>query len=209
MWYRISMNTKSLLPILFSTILLCGCNSQKSIDGQVFVSTKGGESIKLGSVAVSVVKEKDFTPLFIKFTNSVSLFLSENKSEIENYIKVIQYMKELKTDEMSDYELRQFRNWSSSTTVKRAENMAKKIDEFNTANIDSICSCPIEYSITTDAEGKFHLSFKGRGGYFLVAHAERRTFDKTESYYWIVKIQNTSNQTILLNNSSMVELELF
>src|ERR1035437_5296488 len=134
MWYRISMNTKSLLPILFSTILLCGCNSQKTIHGQVFVSTKGGESIKLGIVAVSVVKEKDFTPLFSKFTNSVSLFLSENKSEIENYIKVIQYMKELKTDEMSDYELRQFRNWSSSTTVKRAENMANKIGDFNTAN---------------------------------------------------------------------------
>jgi hypothetical protein len=58
----------------------------------------------------------------------------------------------------------------------------------------------------TDADGKFALKLPGPGKYALAARAERRVYDKTERYFWIVWVEagGKGPDQIMLTNQNML-----
>jgi hypothetical protein len=61
----------------------------------------------------------------------------------------------------------------------------------------------------TDADGKFALKLPGPGKYALAAHAERRVYDKTERYFWIVWVDagGKGPDQVMLTNQNMLGQE--
>jgi predicted metal-dependent hydrolase len=58
----------------------------------------------------------------------------------------------------------------------------------------------------TDADGKFALKLPGPGRYALAARAERRVYDKTERYFWIVWVDagGKGPDQVMLTNQNML-----
>jgi hypothetical protein len=61
----------------------------------------------------------------------------------------------------------------------------------------------------TDADGKFALKLSGPGKYALAARAERRVYDKTERYFWIVWVDagGEGPDQVMLTNQNMLGQE--
>lgn len=61
----------------------------------------------------------------------------------------------------------------------------------------------------TDADGKFALKLPGPGKYVLAARAERRVYDKTERYFWIVWVDagGKGPDQVMLTNQNMLGQE--
>jgi predicted metal-dependent hydrolase len=61
----------------------------------------------------------------------------------------------------------------------------------------------------TDADGKFALKLPGPGKYALAARAERRVYDKTERYFWVVWVDvgGKGPDQVMLTNQNMLGQE--
>lgn len=61
----------------------------------------------------------------------------------------------------------------------------------------------------TDADGKFTIKLPASGKYALAARAERRVYDKTERYYWIVWVEagGRGSKQVMLTNQNMLGQE--
>ena len=61
----------------------------------------------------------------------------------------------------------------------------------------------------TDAEGKFILKLPKAGRYAIAARSERKVFDSTEKYFWIVgaDVNENNSNTITLSNNNMFTTE--
>jgi len=66
---------------------LCGCSKQ--IDGQIFVSTQGGMSYKLGSVPVSIVKANDLTPVLKRYISDAQTLKVNGVASIKKIADVV------------------------------------------------------------------------------------------------------------------------
>jgi hypothetical protein len=56
----------------------------------------------------------------------------------------------------------------------------------------------------TDADGKFSLSVP-QGRYVIAAQASRSVFRDTEYYYWLVAVDGTKPQALMLSNDNQVQ----
>jgi hypothetical protein len=82
------MKTPKIMAVLFFYILiiitLTGCNREASLEGEIFIVTQGGQSIKLGLVEVLAIPEIDAQ----KYINEKDLASLQKKTELrEKYIK--------------------------------------------------------------------------------------------------------------------------
>jgi hypothetical protein len=61
-------------------------------------------------------------------------------------------------------------------------------------------------STQTDADGRFSLDVPRFGRFFLAATSQRKLMDETETYFWLVRVPDSSqkNAPILLCNSNLL-----
>jgi len=59
---------------------------------------------------------------------------------------------------------------------------------------------------TTDADGKFSMKLPNTGKFALAAHSQRRVFDSTEQYYWLVWVSIDAEQAkqVMLTNQNLM-----
>ena len=57
-------------------------------------------------------------------------------------------------------------------------------------------------SAITDSDGKYKMTVPA-GEYVIVARDSRKVFDKTEYYYWFVKVKAESDTKLSLSNNNM------
>lgn len=58
----------------------------------------------------------------------------------------------------------------------------------------------------TDADGKFILKLPTSGKFAIAAHSDRRVFDSTERYYWLIwtSLNGQDSKQIMLSNQNMI-----
>lgn len=64
-----------------------------------------------------------------------------------------------------------------------------------------------KYAAYSDADGKFSVELPA-GQYAAFALSQRRVFDTTEFYQWLVKVDANGETRLTLNNGNLVDSEL-
>lgn len=184
--------------LVSATLLLCGCS--KWINGQIFVSTQGGNSYKLGSVKVSVVTANDLKPVLRQYINNAFVLKNESVNEIKRMTEVVK-PNIFSLDMITEKNIRQY-------VEPAVLSLAAKHIEFDETNIDKIYNILPVISTSTDSEGKFSVAVDTISDCYLIAKASRAvSLEMSERYYWIVKLSNNMNQNIMLNSLNVIELE--
>lgn len=184
--------------LVSAALLLCGCSKQ--IDGQIFVSTQGGNSYKLGSVQVSVVTANDLKPVLKQYINDAFVLKNESVNEVRKITDMIS-SSIIPLDSIRERNIKQY----VQTSVVE---LALKQVSFDETNIAKIYNLSPVVSTSTDSEGKFSVVVNTTSDCYLLAKTVRAiSLEKSERYYWIIKLSNNTKQNIMLNSLNMIELE--
>jgi hypothetical protein len=182
-------------------------NRPHKLQGEVFIVTRGGESIKLGLVEVGLYPTQVLMP-----------YLEEKKAGEKSAAA------QLDADIEAAYtDQQQKRNAFES--VGQSEGYGsyaagKAAQESQTAGIhlDALRETRRHFpsgsyyfqnlpgptgSVETDADGKFEMMIPAKGEFAMVAQAQRNLGDEVERYYWIVKIPKDQTGKIMLSNQNL------
>lgn len=173
----------------------------RTIEGQVFIRTKGAETFKLSSVDVLIFDRKVIEgnlekkraiaqPLYDYLQPFVKQAEEENDRAYKARVAAIG-----KDDFDKIFE----------AELKVREKKAKLNDAANyTMSADYYFGdLPEALQMTkTDADGKF--SFKvPSGSYVLAAFSSRKVGKETELYYWMVKVAADADKKVILGNDNL------
>lgn len=208
------------IVILFT---LTGCN--KNINGEVFVVTKSGQSIKLGLVEVIALSEKKLTSCIDEktldwATKHQSLFnelpsvqeaqkqaqeyLSLHKATVEMHIMAlaVQDLEYTENDRKKDAEslskafLKEKEATNKLIALKKEYELLKK----GSFIVDCIGTNTIAKSIT-NADGQFSMDVPNEK-IAIFATSQRNILDETENYYWLVWLDKSEKHIMLSNNNT-------
>ena len=201
----------------------------KTISGQVFIVTKGRGNVEMGSLEIRFMEEKALLELgkknFSEIFNLISEFekkvKAEEKDQEKGYKEFNYFIKSyfvVDLEKEADGILEKIENLKMPLNVKAKYNEAKYTSDLKKISpiiivmnkelikLVSENSYPLnEYEIgvtiaKTDSNGRFTakipLSKKG----WLIAHAQRQTFNSIEEYYWLEPIFSDS---IMLTNDNL------
>lgn len=100
-----------------------------------------------------------------------------------------------------DFAEKQFSDLKSQETANQQKVLALLNEE---ALFEGVPEGDIK--AVTDADGKFSLKLPNSGKYALIAHSQRRVFDSTEEYYWIVwaSLDGQNSKQIMLTNQNVL-----
>lgn len=214
MWNkRLTLNIVRALTLLTFSIMLSGCG-KKEIKGQIFIVTQAKENIKLALVTVGAIPQEEFdSHLKAKRNKKLEqqkLLLTkyeEAKSEIE------------KSNAMYGWYEYLMKPPSSSAIVKSSKKELARLDEVIAKDKAAIAEyesfdkteflfegLPLPKTINkTDVDGKFTLTLP-KGKYVITANSSRSAFGSLESYYWLVSVDTSSvNQLLMLSNDNLLE----
>lgn len=178
-----------------------------TIDGEIFIVTKGGQNIKLARVAVNVFPMDTFLP-----------YLLERKKERDAQLSIILRKIEATRAEYDAafQKAENAFNWDFDNFDKAIEAREKsdlKYQKLRTER-EEITSCNFFFrelpapltSTKTNSEGKFNILIPGYCLHVIAASATRHVSNDVEKYYWIKTIdpKNGSRQTVTLSNGNLV-----
>jgi hypothetical protein len=205
----------------------CGASTVR-VEGDVFIVTNSGVSVKLALVEVQAVPGAEvakFLKARIDATISESKNLQAAAEEASARIsEADQNLKKLPEEDERFFQLRLHRGQLGDADelfggLQRKRQAAfeargswqKKLDEVN-ARL-AVCRSTSMYfrdlppgvvSVKTDADGKFTLNLPRKQKVVLLAQARRQILDKTEFYYWMVPLvpdKNTTGRGFLSNDN--------
>jgi hypothetical protein len=197
-----------LTALLFS-LSLFGCKKETRLSGQIFIVTRGAESIKLGLVDVRLIEKQQAVD-----------FLKKKQPEIDAQMLTLssQFAK-LAEKSQSDYTALQTSLSESQSTEEKAtiaKAMIRNTDALK-ETLAAFKSLPSEamyfemfspdtlQKTTTDADGKFQFTYPSNRSFIIFAKAKRMVGDETENYYWLVNIPSDAGDSrILLSNNNLV-----
>ncbi|MFA6203367.1 MAG: hypothetical protein WC710_09320 [Gallionella sp.] len=187
-----------------------------SISGQVFVVTKGGESVKLALVGVSAIPEKQIIEYLSTSQNlrreSFNKYISIRKEAEDALLesgRAMTRVQELYFNDKTPEGKKAFADyarWANLSELKSAQNLEASAMWNTFANGGYYFSqLPLAVSASkTDVDGKFKLDLPA-GRYALAAKSSRKIYGETEEYYWLVWVNVTSNQFVMLSNDNLFE----
>lgn len=181
-----------------------------TINGGIFIVTKGGQNIKLGLVEVNVFPMDTLLP-----------YLLECKKDRDDQLSIL--LKKIEAAKIEyDAAFQEVENafhWdfdNFDTAIEAREESELKWLKLRTEEKE-ITSCifffrelPVPLTSTkTNSEGKFNILIPGSGLHVIVASATRHVFDEVEKYYWITTIdpKNGSRQTAILSNDNLISTD--
>lgn len=193
---------------------LSWADEMKTIEGQVFIRTKGGATIKLSLVDVLVVDEKAVTDHIEKQRAKAQPLLDElrpRQAAIREKIEVAsagarlahqERMKDVLNAKLQAAYEQKIKETDDAT--KGEEDLSSKILYLRTARFLLDGLREIVASTKTDADGKFSLKLKS-GNYVVIAESGRAIGKETELYTWLVKLRVEADSKLFLANDNMCD----
>jgi hypothetical protein len=203
----------SILKILSIITLLSGC-MDKELNGEVFIVTNSGQSVKLGLVEVIAIKEDD-----------INKCKNDKKTEWVNKSQEVarQYASSEQEYDLSNALLKSQAVLLAVTGTKGYKEEAKQLEiyEKNQPNIKAafqkvkseydnfrkggfLPDCTTNNILaksTTNADGKFTMKVPNEK-IAIFASSKRKIFDETEEYYWLNWVEKDENNIIISNNNT-------
>ncbi len=207
--------------------------AQGSLQGQVFIVTKGGENIKLGLVTINLYSYDDISSYVTK-RKSEYVDLVNKEKQIVDLAKTAKDNARQNSDNAStksgqalDAYLKLNYDDPNGPMLDAKHNQAlddytRALEASNSANKsyreavkqseDALSgsfffeNLPTPIRITqTDADGKFTLQLPVDGQYVIAAQAQRDVADSTEYYYWMnqVSLDGTPSKSTMLSNNNL------
>ena len=202
------------LVAFYCLVITARADETRTIDGQVFIRTKGGDNIKLSLVDVLLFDAK---------------LLSENLEQqrsrarpLERYIEPLEiaaharYLNAEKADKSAfDILMKDVLNKQLDVAWKKAsQETTQAVGDwthlhnrliFLRSSYFFFAELPRpQQASKTDADGKF--SFKVPiGSYALKAQSSRKAGSNTEFYNWIVRVQVDGDKKIMLANDNLAD----
>ncbi len=197
--------------ILFAVFLTIGIGfiiytPDITIDGEISIDTKGGQSIKPGQIKVNAFSKDALLP-----------YLYERRKERDAQLWTLwKEIKAAKTEYDAAFQQVEYAfRWDFDKTDEalKAREAAKRKWLRLRAEEREIDSCGFFFqelpapltSTKTNSEGKFNIRVPGSGLHVIAASAERQVSDDAEKYYWIREInpKNGRKQTLVLSNDNL------
>lgn len=200
-----------------------------SLNGQVFIVTKGGTNFKLGLVDVKIFQRRELEEVLDLFQKEI---VAKKKEVAFNLEAANEEMARIRADlEIASSQLREAEidsmingGRAAKQRVERAkerielinseaepirERAVKMIQIAELAGAGAIFGrlpIPITQS-RTDADGKFTISLPGARDLILGATATRMVGDEKEEYYWLVILPEPKADLlpVLLSNHNLLE----
>ncbi len=189
-----------------------------TVDGEVFIVTKGGQSIKLGLVEVVLIPMETLMPYLVMryttLTNELPGAVQELKKAIEEKDRLSKASDVAEKNYRDAYgqvrrELFDAYTNAVQSTIIALENMLEPQYHYSELTSESFYfdSMPSPLRVTkTNSDGRFRLLTPGSGSFAVAAIASRHVGDDVERYYWLLKIDPRAgaNQTIMLSNDNLM-----
>ncbi len=186
------------------------------ISGRVFVATKGGQSYKLGSVAVHVLPAVQLPEVLIELApqfESISTWLvsDEDLARFHDEVNQVQsgameryslLIGDPQEPSVFEEEIRQLATATNSLAEEVGEGMLSLDAIFDALELGFGAHNP---SVLTDSDGSFELKLPGDvDNVIVVARASRVVSTKdTETYHWMVGHKPRQGR-LLLTNSNII-----
>jgi hypothetical protein len=181
------------------------------LEGEVFIVTKGGQSIKLGLVEVALLPLEPLLPYLAEKKAAEESIAAQLDSEIEA----------AKADEKSkDARLQAARSYDVLSKAG-SEAYTKAYNEYYRANYfcedllgkrrafpsGSYYFRNLPQSIVstqTDSDGKFTIEVPAQGEFALAARSQRSVGSSVENYFWLVKVSPDQHaKKLMLSNGNL------
>jgi len=214
---QVNTNSRSLssnnLPSHISTVNAImpsqSVPTSRTINGQVFIVTKGRENVKLALVRVCAIPEnqilswitakKNNAPAQIRIAeqkiNSISGEIQKVQTDLQN-LPIGQYGYNPDKYPLEKKKL----NLETDLRIAELRRNYWKTPEYYFEDL-TLC----EVSAKTDADGKFNLTIPANKRYAIAATTSRRIFNSNETYWWLVWAQlDAKNQQLDLTNDNLM-----
>lgn len=204
-----------LLVVSISFFIACG-PSEVDLNGDVFIVTQGGSSIKLGLVEIDAIAEPDMSNFIKSKMEHAKIEMDRLKPVLVNLLSEVKQTHDVydkvwhaQADNPDNEKI----NKEFALTYQRFD---KKREEYNSFEAQYfgflkgtywLEGLPRPIQVTkSDADGKFTLKLKP-GRYGLVATSVRKVINSTEEYYWILwmDVNKKSLTKVLLSNDNLLE----
>ncbi len=207
----IPRTSRFLISITLLLGLFCGCNQPRDFNGQVFIVTDGGESIKLGLLNIHVITQADIKKL------ARSVIADHLKDQLNQATSEAQQRKDDET--CREYEVELDRLMSSGLPGLGVETIKKDLLErkFRTSPTPGLVVNPAPLfpidlterlfkqlpppETKTDADGVFKV--RAMPSSWVIVRAKRRMGPDISTYLWVVPIGTTVHQGRLLISSDL------
>lgn len=192
-------------------------NPNGTIVGQIFVVTKGAETIKLALTDVQIFRSSDVSSKITDFTEMRTKKLKDAQQRRQEMIEKLQkFDSEMKTWESrftgskasDEYQTkaRESQVQLALFEIQGEEIRATEADARNdTSTFFTDLPNPLQ-KVTTDADGKFSVSVPKTDRFVVVASASRQVGDNTERYRWVIRfaLEGADSKGLMLTNKNVV-----
>lgn len=187
------------------------------LDGEVFIVTKGGENIRLGLVEVGIAASDAIDEHVARKKEQADVqaarlepLLKQANAEKESKEKAERAASSasLKTSGLENIE----DAWAAEDKARKASwaaqskyvGLAPELAYYSSGDY-YFQDLPTMLAVTkTNSDGHFSLSPPGPGSYVIAARAQRAVMNKTEKYFWLVRLSLTSQkETVTLSNDNL------
>jgi hypothetical protein len=188
----------------FLTLIAFGCCAKisptREVSGQVFIVTRGGESIKLALVEISLYDASQAERAFTDWRQSVERECEPKFNELERQARVNLANAKIREQPLG----REFMEWNANFILSIIES--DRADLFAGAAAFQHLPKAALIRTKTDVDGKFSMLVPRVGSYVIAAAAKREIAGKTENYYWALRVR-AAHEQILLNNDNLVSTD--
>lgn len=193
--------------ILMAAGALSGCSDKDSskadhniqISGEVFITTQGGDTIKISGHDISFFKRNAVQNVCDEAVKSAPANIPSYDSTIATWTKLATDFDRLK-DEFSDYKRDEMIDQAKSSW-EHVRNIKYAQSEWPHASYIFSFFPKAEFKTITDSEGRFSISLPP-GDWIAVAESRRSIGKSEERYYWTLPAK--ANKPLLMTNQNMV-----
>ncbi|MGY3303770.1 hypothetical protein ACVK1X_003069 [Pseudomonas sp. PvR086] len=183
-------------------------DTSQKINGQIFIITRGGESIPLGGVIVSAYTQKVFQDSLPKIYKAIVQDASALTPKVEflsgEADKLWESSKKFTGTKGSVSKLSKILNQWLATANLRDATYRELLEK--TSGRRYLAELPQTSAKTqTDATGKFELALPSKKQWVIAACASREIAKEKEKYCWFTKSNN--EKYLLLNNNNIFGIE--
>jgi hypothetical protein len=199
--------------IVFIALLLCllvsPASSQVTVNGEVFIVTRGGNNFKLGLVTVAFFTPEQYEEALNcdYYKNAFNAYIVEDSisSYKRNLIWYAYHIKEASTDSaMGDTAGYASHKSFAESTLRDATVYTRPTSNTELARKALNYYAVMKDVITdkTNSDGKFSVRLKKKQQYVVYANANRAVMDGTEEYHWSFKYI-PDGKPLFLSNDNM------
>ncbi|MGA2541445.1 MAG: hypothetical protein ABSG78_07755 [Verrucomicrobiota bacterium] len=192
----------------FVCITLFGCQqSEHHIQVQVFLTTQGGSSIKLGAVPICVLDEPTFQKVLGVYNQNTMPGGQRYQIDVNTKAQIADALAKLKAIESkygSDV------NASPQYLGEKLQLVGLVIDwaKERKSNFHTILGNKFEVG-RTDADGCLNVTFTKTGFYYVSAKTERLVSNNAkETYLWFVRVNADADRKVQLDNDNLFDIDV-